>query len=337
MIAIGRTAVPLALLWAAGCAGPASRPSSAGDAFVHPCHIQRADDEPFVDDTQAALQETGCRAALWLDGLFGDDSNVDAARRTHGSVETSVRYSQFEGTGYRTRLRVRFDLPNVKERTSAFFGLEGEDSFIRDRAEAFALRSQFPRIDDREEWLAGLGYALPDSARLQADLRVGASNLRMPTAFIRARLHLNVYADQLNLVYLRLTPFWRTRDGVGATLGLDYNRLLSPKLLLRASQVGTISESTAGMDWLSALILYRNLRDERAIAYQLFARGDTGEPVPVYEYGGRTTYRHPLLPGKLYAEGLLGYSWPRSERDEPRRGSYEVGAGLELPFGQKRP
>lgn len=341
MIASARSAVPLMLAFVAGCAGAPVTPEPAVDTvakpFVHPCRTQRPEDEAFVDDTQAVLEETGCRAAMWLDGLFGDDANVEAARRTHGYVDTSLSYSQFEGTNLRTRLRVRFELPNLKERTSAFFGLEDEDSFVRDRAEGFALRSQFPRIDDREEWLAGLGYKLPDSERLQTDIKVGASNLRDPRAFIRARLHYNIYADELNLVYLRASPFWRTRDGVGVTTGLDYNRILLPQLLLRASQVGTVSESTEGMDWLSALILYQNLRDERAIAYQLFARGDTGAPEPLYEYGTRATYRHPLLPRKLYAEGIVGYSWPRSDPDEKRRGSYEVGIGLELPFGQEKP
>lgn len=375
MIASARAAVPLWFALVAGCAAqpaapeftaeaaqePAAAPAEpvaetapkvipdsardsipeavaqiAEETFAHPCHTLQTEDKPLVDDTQALLLETGCRAALWLDGLFGDDSNIEAARRTHGYVDTSYTYSQFEGTNLRTRLRVRFELPNLKNRTSAFLGREDEDSFIQDRSEGFALRSQFPRIDDREEWLAGLGYSLPDSERLQTDIKVGASNLRQPRVFLRARLHYNIYADERDLIYLRVSPFWRTRDGVGVTTGLDYNRILLPKLLLRATEVATISKSTEGLDYLSALILYENLRDERAIAYQLFARGDTGAPEPLYEYGTRTTYRHPLLPRQLYAEAIVGYSWPRTDPYEKRRGSYEVGIGLELPFGGKQ-
>lgn len=331
----------LAPLLLAGCAGEPVRPTddagAAEPAFRHPCRLQRAADEPFIDDTQAVLEETGCRAALWLDGLFGTEGDVEAAKRTHGYVETSAAYSQFDGFDTRTRLRVRFELPKLKERTTAFLGLEDEEDFIQDRTEGFALRSQFPRIDDRDEWLAGLGYSLPDSARLQTDFKVGAASLRSPRVFARARLHYNVYADTLNLVYLRTTPFWRTRDGLGVTVGFDYNRVLTPQLLLRASEVATLSESTAGLNWLSALILYQNLREERAIAYELFVRGDTDAPEPLYEYGGRTIYRHPLLPKKLYGEFVLGYSWPRLDPDAPRRGSYEVGLGLELPFGREPP
>lgn len=336
-----------ALLLAASLSSCATQPrhgatetpaqDAGASAFPHPCHRARADDEPLVDDAQAVLEETGCRAALWLDGLFGKDADIAAAKRTHGYLETAVSYSQFEGFDTRTRLRVRFELPTLKERLSAFLGREDDDEFIQDRTEGFALRSQFPRIDDRDEWLAGLGYSLPDSKRLQTDIKVGAASLRKPRAFVRARLHYNAYADPSNLFYLRVTPFWRTREGVGVTVGADYSHVLSPPLLLRYSNVGTISEATAGVNWLSALILYQNLREERAIAYELFVRGDTDAAEPLYEYGGRTIYRHPLLPQKLYGEFILGYSWPRSDPDLPRRGSYEVGFGLELPFGHKAP
>ncbi len=325
-----RIAAGLALLLACRIA------TAAADepALIHPCILETGEDEALVDDTQTLLEETGCRAALWLDGLFGGDPQIHSARRTRGYVETSVSYSEFEGFDTRTRLRVSFDLPNLKERVSAFFGREDQDDFIRDRSEAFGLRSQFPRIDDREAWLAGLGYGLPSSDRMQTDIKVGAASLTSPRVFVRGRLHYNAYADQTNLVYLRISPFWQTRDGVGVTLGLDYNHVLTPKLLLRITEVGTISGSTDGIDWLSAVILYQNLRKERAIAWQVFARGQTDNPEPLFEYGGRGIYRHPLIPQKLYGEFILGYSWPQDDPAVRRRGSYEIGFGLELPFGR---
>jgi hypothetical protein len=304
------------------------------DTLPHPCQGLAQPDEPLVDETQGMLEETGCRAALWLDGLFGGEAQIESAKKTSGYVETSVSYTQFDGFDSRTRLRVRFDLPNLKDRVSAFFGRDDEDDFIRDRTEAFGLRSQFPRLADRDEWLAGLGYGLPSSKRLQADIKVGAANLREPRAFVRMRLHYNAWSDLENLVYIRATPFWQTRDGVGLTLGVDYNHVLAPSLLLRVTEVGTISDTTQGVDWLSAVILYQNLRDERAIAYQLFARGETDAPEPLFEYGGRAIYRHPLIPSKLYGELVLGYSWPREDPTLKREGSYEIGLGLELPFGR---
>jgi hypothetical protein len=307
---------------------------TSGDRW-QPCRHDDDEDQPIVDDASELLQETGCRAALWLDGLFGDHAHAEAAKNTHGYIETSVAYSEFNGFKSRTRLRVRFELPNLKERLSAFVGREDEDDFVRGRTEAFALRSQFPRIDDREEWLAGLGYALPDTERLQTSFRVGAASLSNPRVFVQGRLHYNLYADNNDLIYIRATPFWRTRDGVGLTLGLDYSRVLAEKLLLRLANTGTQSSSSDGVNWLTALILYQNLREQRALAYELFIRGETDAAEPLQEYGARTIYRQPLIPKKLYGEFIVGYGWPRTDPTLPREGSYEVGFGIELPFGQK--
>ena len=290
----------------------------------------------LVDDTQALLAETSCRAALWIDGLFGDRDDLDAAKRTHGYLETSVRHSEFDGTDLRTRLRVKFELPNVKERLSAFVGREDEEDFVRGRSEGFALRSQFPRVDDEEEWLAGLGYSLPDSKRLRANVRVGAASLSKPRVFVQGRLHYTLYSDPDDVVYARATPFWNSRIGFGLTTGLDYSHVLTPTLLARWTGVGTVSEKTEGFNWLSAVILYQNLREQRAIAYEGFVRGETRAPEPLYEFGARAIYRHPLVTDRLYGEFIVGYSFPRTDPDAAREGSYEVGFGLELPFGQNR-
>jgi hypothetical protein len=298
------------------------------------CALERTSDVIIVDDTQALLTETGCRAALWLDGLFGETDDFEAAQRTNGYLETSVSHSEFEGTDFRTRLRVRFELPNIKERLSAFVGRDDEEDFVRDRSEGFALRSQFPRVDDQDEWLAGLGYSLPSSERFRSGVKVGAAGLTRPRVFVQGRLHYNAYADQDDVFYVRLTPFWNSRIGVGVTTALDYSHVLTPSLLARWSNVGTVSEKTEGMNWLSAVILYQNLREQRAIAYEGFVRGETEAPEPLYEYGARVIYRHPLVLDRLYGEFIVGYSFPRTDPTLPRDGSYEVGFGLHLPFGR---
>lgn len=321
---------------------PAPPPEAAaaadtGDRVVlqrrRACAPVAGEDVMIVDDTQALLAETSCRAALWLDGLFGDRDDLEAAKRTHGYLETSVSHSEFDGTDFRTRLRVKFELPNIKQRLSAFIGREDEDDFVRDRSEGFALRSQFPRVEDQDEWLAGLGYSLPDSRRLRSSVKVGAASLRDPRVFVQGRLHYTVYSDPDDVLYTRLTPFWNSRVGFGVTSAIDYSHVLTPSLLARWSNVGTVSEKTEGMNWLSAVILYQNLREQRAIAYEGFVRGETEAPEPLYEYGARAIYRHPLVMNRLYGEFVLGYSFPRTDPTLPREGSYQVGFGIELPFG----
>ena len=104
--------------------------------------------------------------------------------------------------------------------------------------------------------------------------------------------------------------------------------------LARVTGVGTWSESTRGLDWSSRATVYRNLQNARAAAAEVFARGDTGAPVELREYGARLIYRYPLRRESLFAEVTGGYSWPREFPGLPREGSAMFGVGLELLFGR---
>lgn len=294
-------------------------------------------DEPdanMVDDMQVVMEENTCAAALWLDGLFGETQNLQSARKTSGYLETSVRHSEFEGTDEKVRFRVRVRLPNLKNRVSAVIGRDNEDDVVRDRTERFAVRSEVPRLEEDESWLAGLGYAFPSSETLKIDSRIGVAGFAHPRVYVQQRARLIAFADKNDLVYLRGTAFWTNEQGFGTTAGFDYTRVLSERVLLRFADVATISEKTEGLDWFSGVILYHHLREERGLAYELLIRGQTDEPEPLYEYGARIVYRHPILPRRLYAELLTGYSWPRVDPTLEREGSAQVGLSLELPFGR---
>jgi hypothetical protein len=159
------------------------------------------------------------------------------------------------------------------------------------------------------------------------------SGTRHPKLFAQQPTRYTLYRDEEDLFYVRGTPFYNTDDGLGLTTGADYDRVLGRRLLLRLSEIGTISQDTDGVDWRSSVILYHNLREERALAYELLIRGETDAEVALQEYGGRVVYRHPLLPRKLYGEFLVGYTWPRLEQEETRKGSAEAGISIEVPFG----
>lgn len=300
-----------------------------------PCSQWVPKHEAAIDLTRRKLEEMTCGAALWLDGLFGPDDNIAAARGVTGRLETSLAYSEFYGMRSRTRFYVRTDLPNLRDRYSAFVGRDNEDDFVRDRQEGFGMRSQMPRVNDDDEWLAGLGYAFPGNERFSNDIRAGVRNVRHPRIFVHSRMRYLAYSDDNDLIAMRLTPFWNTRDGFGITPGFDFSHVLTPALLFRWDNVGTLSQETDGFDWRSALILYQGLKKGRGLAYEAFIRGATEAPVPMREYGVQTVYRQPWYQGKLFGEFLVGYTWPREEPDEPRDGSYLVGFGLELPFGKE--
>lgn len=289
-----------------------------------------------ISATQSVLEEATCNSALWLDGLVGKEGgNLKAARSTEGYVETQYSYSEFFGGDTRIRARVNLELPSWEKRLSAFVGRDDEREFISDRTEKFALQSDFADVGDHDQWLAGLGYSLGSSDEYQTNASIGVASVRHPRLFVQGRGVVDLYSDRRNLFNVRSTLFWDTRRGFGVTAGGDYYRLLRKRLLFRFKNTGTVSEKkTEGLDWLSAAILYKSFGQARVLSGQSFIRGRTDADEPLREYGFRATLQIPLIKNQLIGETLAGYSWPRTDPDKSRDGSYLVGVGLKLHFGK---
>jgi len=311
----------------------AAKETREGD--LSPCQLERQKGEKTVDRARRGLWSTACHAALWFDGLFGEERHPEAARNTTGRVELSYIYSEYEGSKIPTRLNFRMRFPNLSNRVEVFAGRDNENQFIRDRNEGFALRSQFLDLENEDRWVAGFGYGLPGTYRQRTDFRIGAKGGRTPEVFVQGRLRHNWYLGERDLWHFRETIFWSNRDGFGSTTSLDFDHLLSRTLLARWGTVGTFSEATHGLDWRSVLVFYKELSPHRALANEIFLRGETDAEVGVTEYGARLIYRQTILHRDwLWGELIGGYSWPRFHLEERRSGSAAIGFGFEMLFGR---
>jgi hypothetical protein len=290
--------------------------------------------EGFIDESRRLLAQTFCGATLWFDGLFGGTPDVQSARAVSGRLELSGLHTDFEGFDGKVRLRLNYDLPNLERRVRLFLGRE-ERSFVSDRQEGFAIRSAVFGLEDRDEWLAGLGYRPPGRYLERVDFRVGARIKSSSEVFVQSRYRRNVFLGPNDVWRFRETAFYENRDGFGLTSSMDWDRVLRRDLLVRWGNVGTYSEATQGLEWRSALVFYKNLRDLRAVAAEGFSRGATDAEVTFREIGVRGIYRHPLRPPFFFGDVIVGYTWPRKFRDQPREGSAMIGVGFELLFGNE--
>jgi hypothetical protein len=326
-----------ATLGLAGCAStpeltPAPEPPEEVNAFVA-CGRPAGRREILVDAASRRLHQTVCGAALWFDGLFGE-RDLDAALRSYGRLEVATSYSQFTGTKTRVRFDARVKLPALKDRLNAFVGLDDEDDFARDRSEGQGLRP--PRREtDRDEFLAGLGFASVTTDRFQSEFRVGVRSPRQPKVFAQNRFSYLAYATERNRLLLRITPFWNNRDRLGVTTSTSFDHIVAEPFLLRWATAATITEVSPGLDWRSATVLYQNLRGSSAVAYEVFIRGASDAREPLHDYGVRTVYREPFFDASLFGQFVVGYSWPRTDPALKRDGAADVGLGVELPFGAK--
>lgn len=301
-----------------------------------PCDVEPPAGEITIDKTRRVLYQTVCGAVLWFDGLFGPQRNVDSARAVSGHVELALTESGYWGFDERTKFVIRAKIPNLEDRFHAYFGRDDDRDILYDRNEAFAIGSQFSSLERDERWVLGLGYGVPGSYAKRTDFRVGVKGGREPEIYIQGRLRRNWFVGERTLFHFRDTVFWTNREGVGNTASFDFDRVLTPRLLMRWSVVGTWGQETEGVDYRVHSIWYQNLSTSgRAIAYEVFATGETDDEVALEEYGLQAILRRPLG-GRdwLYGELIVGYSFVRESLAAEREGSYLIGFGVELLFGQ---
>jgi hypothetical protein len=309
-------------------------PAETAATLEHPCRQVKRPGETALDATRRGLGMSLCNAVLWLDGLSGYPGSRSAARQATGEVELSAAHSAERGTEVRAGVDVNFRLPNLENEIDAFVGRDTEDDFISGRTDGFGLQSQFLEVEDEDKWLAGLGYSLPGGASERTTFRVGGSGGRQPKLFVQGRYARNFVLSDRSHWRVRETLYWRSRgEGFGETTSLDYDHVVTPNLLARWGTKATWSEKYHGVGWRSAATVYHNLHRRRAIAYEVFLRGQTATDVNLGEYGARVFYRESLDGRWTWGEVLLGYSWLQETPDVPREGSVMLGVGVDFLFG----
>jgi hypothetical protein len=332
-----------ACLIVSGCAGrrppvtasPAPAPAEpAAEPGLRELCRQTGGTEEILDEARRRLEETFCGATLWFDGLLGGEPDLENARAVSGRVELSTLYTEVEGFDPRARLRLRYNLPTLERRVNLFLGRDDRDEVVEGRQEGPAIRSSVFGLETQEQWLAGLGYSPPGRWASKLDFRVGGRLKTSPEVFVQSRYRHNIFLGSRDVWRFRETVFWENHEGFGSTTSLDFDHVLRRDLLARWSNIGTFSESTEGLTWRTAALAYHNLHRSRAVVGELFVRGATQAEVKLREYGARAIYRQPVGKPYLFGELIVGYTWPRFERDEPREGSTMLGLGVELLFGR---
>ena len=298
------------------------------------CRLQEVSEEAGLEKSRRLLYETMCSAGLWFDGMLGGEPDVDSARRIHGRLEGIATYSDYWGTDFKGRLRLRYDLPNLKHRFAIFLGRDDPGEAIEDRREVLPIQSALLELEGEEEWLAGFGYRPPGRSLRKLDFRVGVKVQSETEVFFQSRWRTTLFVGQKSAWRFRETLFWQNRDGFGLTSSVDFNRILRNDLLLRWANIGTFSEATDGVRWRTSLILYQNLRKQRGMAYETFLRGETRNVEPLREFGARAIYRFPSKRRKwLFGELIAGWTFPRGADDRGRQSSPLVGFGVDILFG----
>jgi hypothetical protein len=303
------------------------------------CPLDRKYGGTWLDHSQERLGWSVCRATLWFDGLFGDERAITERDATYGYVQPKLDYNDHDGVDPDARFRAKYNLPLANRRFNALLGRNDDDDDQHgDRSNqnppgSEELPESFQDADD--DWLVGLGYSPVRGSRKRLDLDAGVEFRSPIDVFVQGRYRRHWFLSQRDLIRLRDAVFWRTDDGFGTRLNLDFERVLSGPYVARWRSSATWAQESEGVEWFEELTLFQRLNVKTALAYVLNADGETDAEVPVKNYGFELIWRRNILREWLFIELRPGIDWRRRELEDDRELEPVMSVGLQINFGDK--
>ncbi len=337
----------LALILAALATGCASnKPEELPENFSEPapgdlpdlaCEAPafEEDDTRLLDRSQVHIERIVYGTSRWFDGLFGE-SNVECAGNvTRGFVGAGLRWDERDGTKVRARFRAKIALPALSERARLIVGRGDADRYIdgTDDKVVQTLPDRFNDFGD-QDFLLGLGFGRGGGLRKGWDLGAGVKLRLPPDPYVRARYHLNPLVS--NSWLWRMTPqlFWQDSRGWGVSVTSTLNYVVSEDWLLRSSTFLVEDEVSEGVEWTQIFAAYQNVSWRSALAYTVYAQGETDADVPLQDYGVELRFRRRIFREWFFIELSTSLSYPREFLFEERKSNIGVGIELEMQFGE---
>jgi hypothetical protein len=313
---------------------PAPIPAPEGEP---PTAREICEDEPdsraVIDRIRSRLFKLTCSSASWFDGLFGDTRYDEEYRSTYGSVTTGALWSERKSWQEVLRFRAKVRLPQMNKRFHAFIGRVDRDDYVSEsESEVYGLPEQFNR--NSEQTLVGIGYIEPLKKRGSFDTSTGIRVTFPLDPYVKGSYRYARPIGERNLLRLRETLFWQNSEEFGITSRMDWDRVVGEQNLIRYTASGTYSQRSWGLRWFSNVTLFHFISDNRALAYEMFAAGNTDHEVSLADYGAFLIYRQRVWRDWLLLELRGGVDWPRDLVVETRRYNLNAGLAFELRFGR---
>ena len=292
-------------------------------------------DPDLLDTTQVTIEQVVYSTSRWFDGLFGQ-SNVECAGNvTRGYVSLGTRWDERDGAKVRARFRARVALPAISRRANLIVGRGDADRFIEgtDDENIQTLPDRFNDFGE-QDFLLGLGYARGGGLRKGWDLGIGVKLSLPPDPYVRARYHVNPVVSGRWL--WRMTPqlFWQETRGWGVSLTNSVDFAISPEWMLRSWSSMVEDEVSEGLDWTQKFTAYHNVSPRSAVAYSIYAVGETDRDVPIKDAGFEVRFRRRILREWFFVELLTSLSYPRDFLEERRERNIGIGIEFEMQFGE---
>ncbi len=280
------------------------------------CGELKGHSDAWYDRTHTYLSIQFCEPAAWFDGFFSDERSDEEYRPgTRVRWKNDFVYTENNDFDYKTKISASFRLPGAKDKINVVFEGEEEES----------IEDVLPENEEEIKSDFGLLYEIKKNLRANLSLRVKLS----PSINLRYR-----YTVPLeNEIITRFTQeLYRRDNSYGATSRLDFEKRLNEDFVLRQSNMATIVDNRAGLNWATSLVLFHHLSDVSALSYESSVAGITTPEYYVTNTRLGVRYRRNFFRKWLFYEVAPAVTWPRSLPEIERDQVWEVLFRLEVNF-----
>ncbi len=239
-----------------------------------------------------------------------------------------------EASSFKANVRMKIRLPQLDEKLHLVISGDTDDDPLEDQAAdedpaAVQGESPIPTQDGVADSMA-LRYYLLDSQKWNLHTSAGVRINIPPDPFVRARARRSFFIDNW-LVRLVISPFWRSRQGLGATAGLNFERAISQQHSFRASTQGRWLADTNDQNLSQGFFLYHVLSDRNSLEWRASIFADLNPQHQISSSLLSLTFRRKIYQQWLYFELQPAVQFPREEDFDPVT---SLSAKLEIIFGR---
>jgi hypothetical protein len=194
-------------------------------------------------------------------GLFDDRDSVVFGAKAVWIQGLPVKYSPI--------FSLRGHLPTYEGRMALFLGRAPTESVLTARTDT---DESDPRTT--ETTTLGADFSFLRGLKQQVSMRGGARVVSGELdPYLRLDYRLQLRNTENRFMRFMASPYLRTSDTMGITLGLSQEFLLQSGSIVRWHNEGTFSKNETETPWRSTLALHRSLGNRRSVQWEAKLRG----------------------------------------------------------------
>ncbi|WP_370279366.1 hypothetical protein [Pontibacterium sp.] len=262
-----------------------------------------------------------------IDSFFAGDNYELLEHNSYLRLRLGARWEEDDGLSEDGDLKVRLDLPSMKQRWNLFIENQLDE---RETLESTNREDDISPSSDDDSFYGGISQEqdLEDwYLRPELGLRLRAS--LDPFARLKARRELDI--DSAWHGQFQQSIYYFHSDGFGTRLQLLFSRPAGERFLWQVKSEAQWQENTHNTDLAQIFTLKQYLANRTTLTYELGFLGETKPSLRSSEHYINLRYRQPLYKDKLYLDVVPAVSWPRDEDFDPE---FSITTRLEILFSK---